>query len=374
VKKLLHIQLLPILSGVQNFSLHLLDGLPEGEYEISLAAKPGGALEQEVTRRGWWFIPIKALRHPISPWDAVAFWQILRVLKQGRFDIVHTNSSKPGLLGRIAATVAGVPLVLHTCHGTPFQRNQHIIRFVLFAALDWLGNRFCHRVTFVNHSDRIHCVKMGLLPEAKATTIYNAIPDKLASLLDDIADNRRAKGMDEEFVIGSTLRFTTQKNVVETVVAACQACERDRTLRFVLLGDGEHLQLCRLIVGSHGLSERVLLPGWDADITAWLPRFDAFLLYSLWESQPFSLIEAMRSGLPVVASNIPALCELVDDTCGWLVNLHEPSALADCIIDVSRQRKHVRSMGIHAKERITELCNHQRMVDAYQAIYRSANA
>lgn len=374
MKKILHIQLLPILSGVQNFSLHLLDGVSASDYAIAIASKPGGALEQEVIKRGWEYIPITALRHPISILDIVAFWQIWHIIKKGKYDVVHTNSSKPGLLGRIAARIAGVPLIVHTCHGTPFQKNQSFLSYMLFAALDWLANRFGHKVVFVNHSDREHCVKLGLLREGMATTIYNAIPPRQTASLDSIAASRNARKPGDDFVIGSTLRFTLQKNVIEIISAACSACEQDDTLRFIILGDGEFWDLCRQIVDSRGMNQQILLPGWDSDIESWLPKFDIFLLYSLWESQPFSVIEAMRSGLPVIASDIHSLAELVDDSCGWLVPLHDPKVLADRIIQIAQNRPKVHNMGITARQRITELCDYSRMLEAYTAIYHGDEA
>jgi glycosyltransferase involved in cell wall biosynthesis len=374
VKKILHIQLLPILSGVQNFSLYLLEGLPAGEYLITVASQPGDPLREEVLRRGWNYIPVKALRHPISPLDGIAFHQILRIIQTGKFDIVHTNSSKPGFLGRMAASLAKVPLVLHTCHGTPFQHNQHFVPYTVFAGLDWLANRFCHKVVFVNDSDRIHCVKMGLLPAGKASTIYNAIPPRLSDALDDIAAKREPRSKSKEFIIGSTFRFSFQKNVVETISAACFACLENPALRFIFLGDGEYLDLCKLIVRSHSLNDRILFPGWDNDISKWLPRFDALLLYSLWESQPFSVIEAMRSGLPVVAADIPSMRELVDEDCGWLVPLHDREALAKCLAVVSANPYTACSKGKAAQKKISGLCEYAGMLSAYRAIYEGRSS
>jgi hypothetical protein len=105
---------------VQNFSLHLLDGLNPAEFEIHVASQPGGPLVEAVQKRGYIYHPLSQLRHPISVRDVLAFWQIYRLMRNERFDIVHTNSSKPGLLGRMAARLAGVPLIIHSSHGTPF--------------------------------------------------------------------------------------------------------------------------------------------------------------------------------------------------------------------------------------------------------------
>ncbi|HNZ08056.1 MAG TPA: glycosyltransferase, partial [Candidatus Cloacimonadota bacterium] len=181
--KLLHLQLLPLLTGVQNFSLHLLEGLNPAEFEIHVASQPGGPLVEAVQKRGYIYHPLSQLRHPISWHDVLAFWQIYRLMRNERFDIVHTNSSKPGLLGRMAARLAGVPLIIHSSHGTPFQRGQHISTYLLYVVLEWLAGRFCDFVAFVNHSDRLNCVKMGVIPSDKAVTIYNALPPEQVAKL-----------------------------------------------------------------------------------------------------------------------------------------------------------------------------------------------
>ncbi|MDZ4182909.1 MAG: glycosyltransferase, partial [Candidatus Cloacimonadaceae bacterium] len=311
MKKLLHLQLLPLLSGVQNFSLHLLDGLPTEDYDIHVAARPGGALVDAVKSRGWRFIPLPAMVHPISPLDLISFLHLILIFRRERYDIVHTNSSKPGLLGRLAATLCRVPLIVHTSHGMPFQQGQNQLKYKLFIALEWLANRFCHKVVYVNHSDRLRCQKLMLVPAAKATTIYNALPKAITDRLSAIA-KARTTANDDTITIGSTMRFSTQKNAVNLISCACHACKEEPRLRFVIIGDGEHLKLCRQIVRSHALNSRILLPGWDAQVTDWLPRFDAFILYSRWEAQPFSIIEAMYSGLPVIGSDIPSIAELID--------------------------------------------------------------
>lgn len=369
MKKLLHLQLLPLLTGVQNFSLHLLDGLPRSEFEISVASQPGGDLEEAVRNRGFNYIPLNCLKHPISPLDLLALLQLIWVIKRRKFDIVHTNSSKTGLLGRIAAWICKVPLIVHTEHGTAFQPGQSPAAYRFFQALEWVGNQFCHRVVFVNNSDREKCLKLRLLPAQKAVTIYNALPEAYAHKLGAVAQNRRYDKDKQDFVIGSTLRFSTQKNVVNLVSAACLACKRQPRLRFILVGEGDLLSLCRQIVRSHGLNDRILFPGWDPDVTPWLQLFDAFILWSRWEAQPFSIIEAMGSGLAVIGSAIPSISELVDERCGYLIGLDDSEALIRCLVRLPDQAQEVFAKGMLSARRIQELCNYQQMVDGYLGIY-----
>lgn len=367
-KKLLHLQLLPILSGVQRFSLHLLDGLNSDEYDVFVAGKPGGELVDEVRKRGWKFLPIYSFRHPISPMDIFAFFEITYLLKKHKFDIVHTNSSKPGLLGRIAAHMLKIPLIVHTIHGTSYQDHQHGLVQKGFMELEKLGNRYSDYTIFVNNSDRLGMLERGLITEDKAITIFNAMPDD--GSFDGIGER---KLNEDKIVFGSTLRFSMQKNVIALTTAACKACIVNKNLHFIFLGDGEHLSLCRQIVGSYRLSERILMPGWDSQVLPWLKLFDAFILYSRWEAMPFSIIEAMKAGLPVLGSSIPSISELVDDKSGWLVALDDESALVQTLGEICKNPTQILKKGKYARRHINELCNYENMVQSYDEVYQRLN-
>lgn len=369
MKKLLHIQLLPLMSGVQRFSLHLLDGLDADEYEIYVAAKPGGELQQEVIKRGFSFIPLPSFCHPISPLDFVTFLHLLWLIKSHGFDIVHTNSSKPGLLGRLAARLAGVPLILHTAHGTAFQDNQAPLLYRFYAFMELVGNKLGHKTVFVNNSDREKCLSMHLLPTSKAVTVYNAIPPVLGAKLTEIGNSRKMP--EEEVIIGSTLRFSEQKNVIRLISCACKACMQAPNLRFVIMGDGEHFELCKAMVHSCNMDSRILLPGWDSDVIPWLKVFNAFVLYSRWEAQPFSIIEAMSAALPVIGSDIPSIRELVDEQSGYIVPLDDDEALVETFTNMAQDFKPAYAKGMAGQQRVSTLCSYQGMVAAYLELYRS---
>ncbi|HOA29209.1 MAG: glycosyltransferase family 4 protein [Candidatus Cloacimonetes bacterium] len=364
-KRLLHLQLLPLLSGVQRFSLNLLEALPRDDYEIYVASAPGGPFVDAVQEHGWNYLPIRSFRHPISPWDILSFIEIYLLCRKYSFDIVHTNSSKPGLLGRIAARLAKVPLVLHTSHGTSFQPHQPALLRGFYAQMEKLGNRFGDYNIFVNHSDRLKCLEMGLLPDSKAITIYNAMAE------DKLEPHQKSVKDDSSFIIGSTIRFSDQKNVIKLILAACKACARSEQLKFIILGDGEHFELCKSLVATNHLNERIILPGWDSDVAPWLAKFDAFTLYSRWEAMPFSIIEAMHASLPIIGSDILSIRELVDDSVGWLVPLDDEDALINTLIYVASNPEIAYEKGDQARVRIRSLCYYPTMISAYRRIYES---
>ena len=171
---------------------------------------------------------------------------------------------------------------------------------------------------FVNNSDRFNH-GLGLIKPEKAITIYNALPKQFSNKLQNMAKDK--KEPKQEVIIGSTLRYSTQKNVINLITASCNACLSEPKLKFIYLGDGEYYDLCQAIIHSYGLEQRILLVGWDKNVLPWLKIFNVFVLYSLWEALPFSIIEAMSSGLAII-SDIPPLSELVDKQTGYIVPLN----------------------------------------------------
>ncbi len=374
--KILFLQLLPILSGVQNFMLHLIDGMPRETpdgYEIFVASMPGPDLENELQKRHITHIPIPSFRREISIHDLFALIHLIFVIKKYRFDIVHTNSSKPGFLGRIAAKICGVPLIVHTEHGTAFQEDQSPLKQRFYMLFEALANLLSDRVVFVNNSDREKCIKLGIIPPEKAITIYNALPHLKRKELETIAASR-IYSVDGKITIGSALRFWDQKNIIQIVISACKICKQTENLRFILVGDGEHYDLCKSIVHSHGLNSRILLPGWDSDIGKWLKVFDLFMLYSRWEALPISIIEAMHSGLAVLGSDLPGICELVDESCGYIAPLASPQAFEEMLLYISRHPEELQTKGRKAVHTIQNKCSFDAMVKGYSGVYKKCPA
>jgi glycosyltransferase involved in cell wall biosynthesis len=153
------------------------------------------------------------------------------------------------------------------------------------------------------------------------------------------------------------------------IPALCKAARQSDKLKFIILGDGEHLQLCRSIVASYRLSDRILLPGWDSDVAPWLKLFDVFILYSRWEAMPFSIIEAMYAGLPVIGSTIPSIAEFVNDEVGWLLALDDEEALISTLISLPEHPDIIRDKGKKALAWVKQISNYPSMIAAYRDVY-----
>ena len=359
--KIVHIQLLPLLSGVQNVMLAILNSLDKNKYDIYIISKPGGPLVERVLELGYNYIPLRSFKRRVSIMDFVAFMKLIIIFNKYNFDIVHTHSSKPGFIGRIAARIAGVPKIVHTVHGFPFHPYQNKLIMNFYRYMEKFASLFCDKVVFVNNSERETAIVNHLIQPQKVITIYNGIE------LPKIEIQKKRKS--DKFIIGSCLRFWKQKNIIETVDAAIRVCKQNENIKFIFVGDGELYNVVEKMVYDSGLIDRIQLPGWQKNVTEWLQKFDVFLLYSKWEGLPLSILEAMSFGLPIVASNIKGNNELVSDNNGFLVPINDIDRLSAVLLSLPNKKERLKKLGENSRKLIGDKFNITDFIRKYKDVY-----
>ena len=362
--KIAHIQLLPLLSGAQNVMLTILNSLDRDKYDIYVISKPGGPLVERVLELGYNYIPLRSFRRSISIMDFVAFIKLIKVFNKYKFDIIHTHSSKPGFIGRIAARIAGVPKIVHTVHGFSFHYAQPFpIRF-FYQVLEKFVSQFCDTIVFVNNFEREFAIKHRIVKEKKAITIYNGI-----ELNEEKIKNVTYKIKEDIFIIGSVLRFEKIKNIINTVKTAIKVCKANNKIIFYFIGDGKLLKECRKMVLTADLEENIIFPGWQNNIAEWLVKFDVYLLFSIAEGLSVSIMEAMFIGLPIVASDVKGNNELVYNANGILVPINDIDRLTTVLLSLSYKKAELREWGDNSRKLIKERFNLTNFVRKYKNIY-----
>jgi len=359
--KIAHIQLLPLLSGAQNVMLKILGSLDKDKYEIYVISKPGGPLVEKVLESGYNYIPLKSFRRNISFMDFVALIKLIRIFKKEKFDIVHTHSSKPGFLGRIAARIAGVPKVVHTVHGFPFHSYQKKLTAKFYLSMEKFAALYCDKIIFVNNAEREFAIANHIIKPDKAVTIYNGIELP-------ILENKNLFN-NENILIGSCSRFWEQKNIIDTIKVAIDVCKKNENIHFTFIGDGELYNTVEKMVNESGFKNRIKLPGWQNNAIEWLLKFDVFLLYSKWEGLPLSILEAMSCGLPVVASDINGNNELVSDANGILVPINDIDRLTAVLLSLPSKKEEFKKKGNFSRELVKEKFNLTVFAGKYHAVY-----
>jgi len=248
--KVLHFQLLPLLTGVQNVSLNEINFLKE-KFDFEVACSYPGPFSNEISKMGLKTHFFEELKHTINiKSDTKVFFQLLRFFKLNNYDIVHTHSSKPGILGRITAKISGCKRVIHTVHGFAFGSTNNIVKKSIFFFLEFLAARFTDEILVMNKSDYKFCNKSLLIPKKKITFLSNGIQDELFFNFDK--ENRIVKSNQKFLNIVFVGRLSFQKNPKLLLEAFYNLpSEIKDIVKLYYIGDGELLKEMTKIVDEY---------------------------------------------------------------------------------------------------------------------------
>lgn len=317
-KRVLHLITRLIVGGAQENTIASVERVNPDAYDSQLWIGPQtgseGSLLADARSRGIVVRVLPNLVREINPRrDVLVLVQLVRMLRRERFDIVHTHSSKAGILGRIAARIAGVPHIVHTVHGWGFHDRMNPLLKNTYAALERMLQPWTRPLVSVSNKTTSVGLDEGIGRPDAYRLIRSGIP--LTRFFPDNergAEIRGRLGLEpDDIVIGSVGRLSPQKNPHDFVrVAELLSTGRER-LKFVYVGDGPMRTQIEQTLASKGLSDRVLLLGIRDDVPDLLRAMDVFILTSLWEGLPRVVLQSLATGVPVVAYDTAGIEEAV---------------------------------------------------------------
>jgi glycosyltransferase involved in cell wall biosynthesis len=333
--------------------------LDPNQYSVTIFTAPGGPLLAEAEAAGFKVVRLNHMRPEVNlREDASGVRELIDELRLGGFDIVHTHSAKAGALGRFAAHRVGVPAIVHTFHGFPFHDFQFgPVRASLVAAERMLG-RITDQFLAVGGAVAAQAISLRIAPAERIRTIASAIERHIISASPTTrAAARRLMGLPEDaLVVGTVGRLAPQK-APQDLVAAIEAMDRSDVF-CVWVGDGPLRQDVARLVERRHLSKRFLLLGERRDVADLLPGFDVFALPSLYEGLPCSVVEAMTCGVPVVATAVNAVPEVVvPGRTGLLVPPGAPALLGRALAYVLDHPAEGTRMSLAARSHIGDRFN-----------------
>ncbi len=333
------------LGGAQQNTLYTVSHLDPERYKAVLLAGPEGLLWPEARALDavsvYCIDSLQRRIHPIR--DLVAVWSIFRILQrlqQHSRLIVHTHSSKAGILGRLAARVAGVSVIIHSIHGYGFHKQQSGVIQRMLIAVEWLMARVTTRFIAVSRANIVQGEALGLFRRAGVNLIRSGIHSGSCRFgSEDAVNMRKSLGVSESAaLVGMVACLKPQKAPLDFVQLAARVRDEIPDVKFLLVGDGELRSDIERLIHTLGLERTVILAGWRRDIPEILNALDVFVLTSRWEGLPRVVLESFAAGIPVVATAVDGTIEaferIAERTRGYLVAPGDLSTMADRVIEI----------------------------------------
>lgn len=361
-----------VVGGAQENTVATAAGLLERGHDVVLCSGPTsgpeGSLVPRVRGLGIPFVDVPHLVREVSPRrDARALLHLYRLIRGGGFDVVHTHTSKAGVLGRTAARLARVPAVVHTPHGHIFEGYFGPLTTRAFMAIERAAATVTDVIVAISEGCRADHLRLGIGRPERWATIPSGIPRSSGNR--DAA--RRALGADHrDLLVGSVGRLVGVKGQDLLIDAFARTASRYPNARLVLVGDGPTRADLESRAARAGLDGSVRFLGLRDDVADLLPGFDVYVQPSRNEGMGRALAHAMAAGLPVVASDAPGPASLVGrDGAGVLVSAGGVEELAEALEELVSCPARRQWLGDRARRRATEFWSEGDMVDAIEGLY-----
>jgi glycosyltransferase involved in cell wall biosynthesis len=333
---------------------------------------PEGSLLAEAQRRGVRVVVVPELvRQVHPPSDLRAVVALRRLFADLRVDVVHTHSSKAGIVGRIAAARAGVPRVLHTVHGWPFHAHQPRLASGLWRALERSAARRSDHLVVVAEPDREKGLAAGIGAAGDYVVVRSGVElEMYGTALARRHEVRDRLGLPRDArVLGAVNRLSEQKDPLTLVAAAGRVLRADPAAWLLIVGDGPLRAAVDAGVAREDVADRVVLTGLRYDVPDLLGAMDVFLTTSLWEGLPRTILQAMATGVPVVATSVDGVVDVVDDgVTGLLVEPRNATQAATAVLGCFQNPDAARARAAKAADLLPAF-SAQRMVRQLEELY-----
>lgn len=322
---------------------------------------------------GLTIVPLDTVWREIRPFrDLVGLIRLVHYLRSNPYTVVHTHTTKVGFVGRIAAALAGIPIIIHTAHGFAFHEASSRLRIATFTVLERIASFGCDKVITVSHFHARWGERLGIAPMHKIEPIPNGIPDPGPAKAARGAEIRGSIGIPQDSIMLLTPgRLAPEKGLEDLIEAFKGVAETHKSVFLVLAGDGALRQpLCSLVERS-GFGERVKFLGFRHDIADLLGAADIVVLPTWREGLSIALLEAMASGCAIITTDIGPNREATRDGVGaLLVPPRSPGELRSAMVRLLANEPLQCELRVRARNIYVSHYQLSRMLDSYQKTYQ----
>ena len=363
-------------AGIGTYLRWLAQGLDLERFHLTFAclSERGAELAEELGS----IKDIQATSWPMNRFkinifsDLLLTLRIARLIRDGDFDLVHAHGSKAGFLVRMAAIGSGVP-VIYSPHCFSFHYGVNPLKANLLAALERFAAKFLTaQIITVSDGEQTLARRFRVGTQKLFVTVHSGIdPISYAKPIDKNAQRSKLNLNENTRLVGAVGRLGQQKAPLDFVQMAALVHAKNPQIHFVWAGSGPLENQARKLSKELGITEVCHFIGECKDVPSLLGIMDCFVLPSLWEGFPIVLLEAMATGVPIVATDIPGNDEAVTSgKNGWLVPPGNPSALAEKVLDLLNNTDQASAFSAFGRERIRQEFTRAKMLASIQHVYQ----
>jgi len=369
-----------ILGGAQENTLLTVEGFNRKPgWQTTLVSGPAIGPEGELIERalanGVRLVIVDQMRRAINPrLDLKSYFTLKGILRRERPDIVHTHSSKAGILGRAAAHAAGVPVIVHTIHGMPFHANENPFANLAYIALEKLAARWSDAIVTVCDAMAEQAAAAAVAPREKFTTIYSGMEvDSFLEASRHRGQTRRRLGIPADApVVGKVARLFHLKGHEYLIEAMPAVLEKFPKVRFVFVGDGILKEALADQARRLGVFDSIVFAGLvqSHEVPAMIGAMDLLVHCSLREGLARVLPQGLLAGVPVISYDVDGAREVViPGKTGWLLPPKEVTGLSEAIVEALTEPEKARAMARAGRELCRNRFRAEVMVDEIERLY-----
>ncbi len=362
--------------GALRHLFQIAEHIDKGEFDLTAAVSRERMRDAESDVRRLEELGVRVevvpmLRRPAPVSDLVALRRLVRLMRSGGFDVVHTHSSKAGFLGRLAARRAGIRRVFYTPHAFAFQCGG--LRGRVYRRLERIAGGFGGRIVAVSEGERALAVEGGIVPPERVCVAPNGVEDPGVPGPAERERARAGVGLPvSAIVVGTVGRLARQKAPDDLIEAAAEALRDCGDMYLLIVGSGPLAARLVRLADSLGVSGRVVFAGERADAADLYAAMDIYVQPSLWEGLPYALLDAMVRGLPAVATDISGHRDVVEDgVTGLRVPPSDRSALARAILSLAGDADRRAELGAAGRELVRRNHSVGEFIRSIEALYGS---
>ena len=355
--------------GAQKHILILSNMLKKNGYDVDVISGEGDQLKEYLDKSSINNIKIDSLIRSINPIkDFKALFQLVKIIKKNNYDIVHCHSSKAGLLGRIAAKIAGVKCIVFTAHGFVFNEPMSSIKKRIYIIAEKFAAHFGHKVITVSQKDYNTALQYNITTKEKLVYIPNALEKSEPLNIEEKSKLHKELHIDEKCItIGCVANFFETKGYVYLIEALNRLNKEGYPFQALLIGNGPKFEEIKEMAIN---DKNIRFLGFRDDAEKLINIFDVFVLASIKEGMPYVILEAMGKGIPVLCTKVGALTDIIKHKeNGFIVDPANSDALYEYLKEIILGKYDLKEIGKKGNEFIDNNFNLDDCVNKIIKVY-----